>query len=166
MGEFCLPLAPKYIGPNSQGRLTLNDALFVDPSNTLTRRSVGADNFQKEHTSNRAGNRPVTHNSQLESNTRERARYLCLSIYSQFNLSILSMQTGRSRGLYRRPDEDLTAPHCFVAAMVRHRRLSCLPSCACLSLYCQFECPSLSCTNFAGRHQLLTSQLKPKPACQ
>src|SRR6218665_1989356 len=83
MGVFCLPLAPKYIGPNSQGRLTPNCALSVDPSNTLTRRSVGADNFQKEHTSNRAGNRPVTHNSQLESNTRERARYLCLySVYS------------------------------------------------------------------------------------
>src|SRR6218665_2639761 len=82
MGEFCFPLAPKYIGPNSQGRLTLNYALSVDPLNALTRRPVGANNLQKEHTSNRAGKRPVTHNSQLESNTRERARYLCLSIYS------------------------------------------------------------------------------------
>src|SRR6218665_289978 len=52
MGVFCLPLAPKYIGPNSQGRLTLSYALSVDPSSTLTRRSVGADNFQKEHESN------------------------------------------------------------------------------------------------------------------
>src|SRR6218665_1243836 len=158
MGVFCLPLAPKYIGPNSQGRLTLNCALSVDPSSTLTRRSVGADNLQKEHTSNTAGNRPVTQRTEHE---RERARYL--SIFSLFNLS---MQTGRSRGLYRRPDEDLTAPLFFVAAMVRRRRLSCLPSSACLSLYCQFECPSLSCTNFAGRRQLLTSQLKPKPACR
>src|SRR6218665_3920682 len=158
MGEFCLPLAPKYIGPNSQGRLTLNYALSVDPSNTLTCRSVGADNFQKEHASNRAGNRPVTHNSQLESNTRERA--ISLSI-QQF-----TPRLDESRGLYRRPDEDLTAPLFFVAAMVRRRRLSCLPSSACLSLYCQFECPSLSCTNFAGRRQLLTSQLKPKPACR
>src|SRR6218665_457459 len=160
MGEFCLPLAPKYIGPNSQGRLTLNYALSVDPSNALTRRPVGANNLQKEHTSNRAGKRPVTHNSQLESNTRERESEISLSIY------LFTTRLDESRGLYRRPDEDLTAPLFFVAAMVRRRRLSCLPSSACLSLYCQFECPSLSCTNFAGRRQLLTSQLKPKPACR
>src|SRR6218665_3059627 len=158
MGVFCLPLAPKYIGPNSQGRLTLNYALSVDPSSTLTRRSVGADNLQKEHTSNTAGNRPVTQRTGHESNTRERA--ISLSI-QQF-----PPRLDESRGLYRRPDEDLTAPLTFVAAMVRRRRLSCLPSSACLSLYCQFECPSLSCTNFAGRRQLLTSQLKPKPACR
>src|SRR6218665_3396138 len=86
MGVFCLPLAPKYIGPNSQGRLTLNCALSVDPSNTLTRHSVGADNFQKEHTSNTAGNRPVTQRTGHESNTRERA--ISLSI-PQFTPSLL-----------------------------------------------------------------------------
>src|SRR6218665_2424368 len=139
MGIFCLPLAPKYIGPNSQGRLTLNYALFVDLSNTLTRRSVGADNFQKEHTSNR--------------------------VYPLIFLNF-PHRLDDSRGLYRRPDEDLTAPPFFVATMVRRRRLSCLPSRACLSLYCQFECPSLSCINFAGRRQLLTSQSNPKPACR
>src|SRR6218665_1275230 len=78
MGVFCLPIAPNYIGPNSQGRLTLNCALSVDPSSTLTRRSVGADNLQKEHTSNTAGNRPVTQRTEHESNTRERTRYLYL----------------------------------------------------------------------------------------
>src|SRR6218665_238863 len=149
MGVFCLPLAPKYIGPNSQRRLTPNCALSVDPSNTLTRRSVGANNLQKEHTSNTAGNRPVTQRTEHESNTRERAR-----------------PTARSRGLYRRPNGDLGPPLFFVAAMVRRRRLSCLPSSVCLSLYCQFECPSLSCTNFAGRRQLPTSQSNPKPACR
>src|SRR6218665_3682732 len=136
MGVFCLPLAPKYIGPNSQGRLTLNYALSVDRSSTLTRRSVGADNLQKEHASNTAGNRPVTQRTEHESNTRE--SQISLSIFSLFTLSRLD----ESRGLYRRPDEDLTAPLFFVAAMVRRRRLSCLPSSACLSLYCQFECPS------------------------
>src|SRR6218665_564883 len=85
MRVFCLPLAPKYIGPNSQGRLTLNYALFVDPSSTLMRRPVGADNLQKEHTSNRAGNRPVTQRTGHESNTRERA--ISLSIL-QFTPSL------------------------------------------------------------------------------
>src|SRR6218665_433926 len=120
MGEFCLPLAPKYIGPNSQGRLTLSYALSIDLSNTLTRRSVGADNFQKEH----------------ESNTRESE--ISLSIYLSIHNSIYLFyplypcRLDDSRGLYRRPDEDLTAPHFFVTALVRRRRLSCLPSCACL----------------------------------
>src|SRR6218665_1198107 len=76
MGVFCLPLAPKYIGPNSQGRLTPNCALSVDPSNTLTRRSVGANNLQKEHTSNTAGNRPVTQRTEHESNTSEISLYI------------------------------------------------------------------------------------------
>src|SRR6218665_2072473 len=87
MGVFCLPLAPKYIGPNSQGRLTLNCALSVDPSSTLTRRSVGADNLQKEHTSNTAGNRPVTQRTEHESNTRERESPISLSI-PQFTPSL------------------------------------------------------------------------------
>src|SRR6218665_1804181 len=98
MGDICLPLAQKYIGPNSQGRLTLNYALSVDLSNTLTRRSVGADNFQKEH----------------ESNTRESE--ISLSIYLFTIQSIYFIHTtglNESRGLYRRPDEDLTAPHFF-----------------------------------------------------
>src|SRR6218665_2027252 len=148
MGEFCLPLAQKYIGPNSQGRLTLSYALSVDLSNTLTRRSVGADNFQKEHTSNRVY--PLTF--------LNFPHYLIYPFYP--------CRLDECRGLYRRPDEDLTAPPFFVATMVRRRRLSCLPSRACPSLYCQFECPSLSCINFAGRRQLLTSQSTPKPACR
>src|SRR6218665_1865395 len=112
----------------------------------------------------------TTHNS---SRTPERASLISLSIYLFTIQSIYypiypfyPCRLDDSRGLYRRPDEDLTAPHFFVTAMVRRRRLSCLPTCACLSLYCQFEWPSLSCTNFAGRRQLLTSQLKPKPACR
>src|SRR6218665_1380220 len=114
-------------------------------SNTLTRRSVGADNFQKEHTSNRV--------------------YL-LTFHHYLIYPSYPCRLDECRGLYRCPDEDLTAPHFFVTAMVRRRRLSCLPSRACLSLYCQFECPSLSYTNFAGRRQRLTSQWKPKPACR
>src|SRR6218665_3916596 len=118
MGVFCLPLAPKYIGPNSQGRLTLNYALFVDTSNTLTSRSVGADNFQKEHTSNTAGNRPVTQRTGHESNTRERAISLSIQQFTIYTiLSTFTTGLNESRGLYRRPDEDLTAPHFFVAAM-------------------------------------------------
>src|SRR6218665_3208545 len=96
------------------------------------------------------------------SRTQERERDI--SVY--LSIHTFTTRLDESRGLYRRPDEDLTAPLSFVAAMVRRRRLSCLPSSACLSLYCQFECPTLSCTNFAGRRQRLTSQWKPKPACR
>src|SRR6218665_3480388 len=102
MGEFCLPLAPKYIGPNSQGRLTLSYALSVDLSNTLTRRSFGADNFQKEH----------------ESNTRESE--ISLSIYLFKIQSIYLIHFIHSiHSIHYIHTQDWTNPGVYIGAQTR-----------------------------------------------